>query len=64
VTTAAEYRQFVTECVNNAAGAAKPNDKTTWLEMARHWERLAREVENDLQARWGRPLAITDEAIE
>ena len=45
MTTLAEYRQFVTECVNNAARATKSKDQTTWLEMAQHWERLASEAE-------------------
>jgi hypothetical protein len=45
VTTAIEYCQFAGECVESAARAASLHDKNTWLEMARHWEYLAREAE-------------------
>jgi hypothetical protein len=41
MTTAAEYRQFATECVVAARSAASPEVRAALLAMARRWCDLA-----------------------
>lgn len=40
---ASEYRQHAQECRDLAAKMASPDQREQLLEMARHWEQLARD---------------------
>jgi hypothetical protein len=39
-----KYRQWAAECLSFAATAQRDDDKSTWLELASKWQRLAEEA--------------------
>jgi hypothetical protein len=42
-----EFRKNAQAAHQFAKAAAKPEDQKTWLELARHWDRLAQEAERN-----------------
>jgi hypothetical protein len=41
---AEKYRQWAAQCLSLAAKAQRDDDKSTWLELAGKWQRLAEEA--------------------
>ena len=49
-----EYREWAEHCLALAEGAAHPEAKTAWLELARKWQRVAEQA--DTQVRLAREI--------
>jgi hypothetical protein len=48
-----EFRKKAKIAHQFAKTAAKSEDQKTWLEIAAHWDRLAKEAERNSAAFWG-----------